>query len=300
MLAVASLLWSGTALAAGTTIYDNIPSPTPGNVASVGYEANGIRQFGDRVGFGASGPRLARETTVLMSSWACQSGHWTTGDCATTPGATFSHPITLTFYAVGPGNSVGTILGGTTQTFAIPYRPSASPSCIGPNAGKWSDGTTCYNGYATPITFDVSGLSLTLPNEVIVGVAYNTSHYGYVPIGTSTACYSTPAGCGYDSLNVGTAAAPPTTGINPAPTDAYLDSVFGSTYCDGGIGGTSVFRLDAGCWAGFKPALRVTASFAAPSTANDCKKGGWEDLSRADGSSFKNQGDCVSYTNNGK
>ncbi len=31
------------------------------------------------------------------------------------------------------------------------------------------------------------------------------------------------------------------------------------------------------------------------STANDCKKGGWMDMEDADGNSFKNQGDCVSY-----
>lgn len=35
-------------------------------------------------------------------------------------------------------------------------------------------------------------------------------------------------------------------------------------------------------------------------TADDCKKGGWASLARADGSIFKNQGDCVSYTQNGK
>jgi hypothetical protein len=27
----------------------------------------------------------------------------------------------------------------------------------------------------------------------------------------------------------------------------------------------------------------------------DCKKGGWQALRRADGSAFRNQGDCVSY-----
>lgn len=31
-----------------------------------------------------------------------------------------------------------------------------------------------------------------------------------------------------------------------------------------------------------------------------CKNGGWMNVKRADGSSFKNQGDCVSYVNNGK
>ncbi|HUQ87278.1 MAG TPA: hypothetical protein VM096_06945 [Vicinamibacterales bacterium] len=33
---------------------------------------------------------------------------------------------------------------------------------------------------------------------------------------------------------------------------------------------------------------------------NECKKGGWQTMSRADGSPFKNQGDCVSYMNTGK
>lgn len=35
-------------------------------------------------------------------------------------------------------------------------------------------------------------------------------------------------------------------------------------------------------------------------TKESCKDNGWKTLRRADGSSFKNQGDCVSYTNNGK
>ena len=33
---------------------------------------------------------------------------------------------------------------------------------------------------------------------------------------------------------------------------------------------------------------------------DECKNGGWQNVRRADGSTFKNQGDCVSYTNNGK
>ncbi len=31
-----------------------------------------------------------------------------------------------------------------------------------------------------------------------------------------------------------------------------------------------------------------------------CKKDGWKDLERTDGSSFKNQGDCIQYLNTGK
>jgi len=33
---------------------------------------------------------------------------------------------------------------------------------------------------------------------------------------------------------------------------------------------------------------------------DECKKGGWADLTRADGTSFKNQGDCIQYVNTGK
>lgn len=35
-------------------------------------------------------------------------------------------------------------------------------------------------------------------------------------------------------------------------------------------------------------------------TRDACKNGGWQSVKRADGSSFRNQGDCVSYASNGK
>jgi hypothetical protein len=40
--------------------------------------------------------------------------------------------------------------------------------------------------------------------------------------------------------------------------------------------------------------------YAVANNKDDCKGSGWQTVKRADGSSFKNQGDCVSYTNNGK
>jgi hypothetical protein len=38
----------------------------------------------------------------------------------------------------------------------------------------------------------------------------------------------------------------------------------------------------------------------APASKDDCKKGGWQSLERADFSTFKNQGDCIQYANTGK
>jgi hypothetical protein len=41
-------------------------------------------------------------------------------------------------------------------------------------------------------------------------------------------------------------------------------------------------------------------TFAVPLSMDDCKNGGWQTLARADGSGFKNQGDCIQYVNTGK
>lgn len=37
-----------------------------------------------------------------------------------------------------------------------------------------------------------------------------------------------------------------------------------------------------------------------PQSKDECKNGGWMNVVRADNTTFKNQGDCVSYTNNGR
>jgi hypothetical protein len=38
--------------------------------------------------------------------------------------------------------------------------------------------------------------------DVVFRIAYNTTHFGYAPIGESASCYGTSGGCGFDSLNV--------------------------------------------------------------------------------------------------
>lgn len=279
----------------GLPIYNSIPAPLPGNFASQPFQAQQTSEVGDRVQFTAGTGRKLFKVTQTMSSWGCESGSWVGGDCTSTPGSTFSHPITLNIYNVGPGNSVGSLIGSVTQTFAIPFRPSASITC---GDGRWYSVTdaSCYNGFATNITFNLAGLSV--PDEVIYGIAYNTTSYGYAPIGTSAPCFSTTQGCGYDSLNVALGGTP-TVGTDPAPDDAYWNTLFAGWYCDGGTGGTGTFRYDAGCWTGYKSVVKFEG-VNQPANANQCKNGGWRFLTRANGTTFKNQGDCVSYVQNGR
>ena len=284
----------GASQALGQVIYNNTQNPLPGNVDSYGYEASGTSEFGDRIMFAPGTGRSLTTVVETMSSFGCQAGHWYSGDCVTTPGATFSHPIKLNIYNVVAGNQVGSLIGSVTQTFAIPYRPSADNiNCTGANIGKWYDASsaTCFNGKASNITFNLSGLSV--PNQVIFGIAYNTTHYGYSPILVAP-CNASPGGCGYDSLNVGLAdpALYNTVGSNPAPDDAYQYTIYSS--CTNGP--IIPFGLDAGCWTGFKPAIRFNAANQ-PVTKDDCKNGGWQNRTNASGEPFKNQGQCVSFTN---
>ncbi len=245
---LAALVGSSSALAA--VAYNAVPSPTPANVASLGYEATSTSEFGGLV-------QLAANTgkdpviSVLMSSWGCESGSGVT--CATTPGSTFAHPLTLNVYARGLFDAPGKLLATQTKTFDIPYRPSADPACTG---GAWRPDSVspCVSGKATLVTFDA--LSVPIPDEVILTVAYNTTHYGAAPIGESAACFTADGGCGYDSLNVGVRGAT-TIGAQPRPDDAYLNSTWGGAYCDTGTGGTGALRLDSGCWTDFQPNFMV-------------------------------------------
>jgi hypothetical protein len=127
--------------------------------------------------------------SVVLSSWACQTGGWTTNDCLTTKGATFPVDITFTIYEDNAGYP-GTVIDQETQTFNVPFWPSATS----PTEGRWysKNDHAYFNGYALSVQHTFSG-SAQLTSQVIRTVAFNTTHYGYLPIGESAACYTSRA-----------------------------------------------------------------------------------------------------------
>jgi hypothetical protein len=293
------LMMLGATQALGQVIYDSTVNPQPGNLPSVGPEAYAFKELGDNITF-AGTARNPKNVTVTMSSWGCQSGTWISANCVTTPGSTYSIPITLNIYNAG-SPTPGTPIATKTQTFAIPYRPSSDNfNCTG---GRWYQVTTgtCFNGLASNITFDLSSLNILLPNSVVYGITYNTSHYGPNPIGESAACYTSSGGCFYDSLNIALAPAV-VTGSKSFPDTLYWNNFYAGNYCDNGLDGTNTFRLDSStdaCWTGLVPAAQFTA-YTIPTSATSCKNGGWQSSARVGGSPFKNQGDCIQYVNTGK
>jgi hypothetical protein len=68
-------------------------------------------------------------------------------------------------------------------------------------------------------------------------------------------------------------------------------------------GGTGDKVIDPDGVVVFFPYLTSTSSCAAvgpPTNKDQCKNNGWQTLHRADGTGFKNQGDCIQYVNTGK
>jgi hypothetical protein len=125
----AAVVSASTAGAASAAIYNNIPSPLPKLMSSQGFQSGETSEFGGQVQF-AGTARKNPTVKVALSSWGCQKGspYWRFSEgtkCETAAGAKFSEPLTLNIYAVEP-NKPGALLKTVTQTFEIPFRPSAS------------------------------------------------------------------------------------------------------------------------------------------------------------------------------
>jgi hypothetical protein len=263
-LTLATIVLGAVALpaqAATKKVFNSVPAQLPGNVTAVGFEATQVDAIGDEIRL-APGNRKLKKVTVVMSSWACESGTWLAG-CATTKGSTFNETIKLTLYRVNTvdPNLPGAVLGSRKRTFAIPFRPSANPTNCSANPERWysSKDDACYNGKAFKIVFEFSGLKL--PNELVYGVSYNTSTSGDQPHGTRS-CQSTVPGCPDDSLNVGAEAGLPARGTDVNPDGIFLDQEPDGD-CSANPSLPDAFSLDVCSWHGFNPLVTFTVKVKA-------------------------------------
>src|SRR3981081_3008876 len=90
LLATGALLAVAAGAASAATVYNNIPSPLPGNLPSVGFEATQTSEFGGEVEFALVPQQREPTVAVVMSSWGCQRGNWnwprSGASCATAGG----------------------------------------------------------------------------------------------------------------------------------------------------------------------------------------------------------------------
>lgn len=217
MLAVLGLLaaqsWSaGPAHAAGAPVYDSIPAAPPKSYPSLGYQATQTAEFGDLVELSGT-DRDLETVTVGLVSWACESGSWSAA-CVTTPGTSYTHDITMNLYEEGVAPAPGAALATLTKSVAVPFRPTSDPTC--PSATQWRDpvSSSCQNGFLFLEEFDFTSLVVSLPDRVIVTIAFNTNTWGAAPIGAPGP---------YESLNVAVVNTTPTVG-----TDVDTDAMYWS------------------------------------------------------------------------
>ena len=226
----------------------------PNSWWSLSFGGTNVTQFGDKINL-ASQSSLG-SATVIMDSQACQSGSGAT--CATTAGATF--PVPLTFTIDSPGSTAGTVgavIASETQTFNVPYRPSANPTdCPAGTpsieAGATLDGTqwfnpttgTCYYGKTYAATFNhfrFTSRSHVLPTTVVYGVSYDASSG---PASSLNVLFSTESASGVVTVGSDTdpgnlfladTAAGPSPEITCAPTVgtsfAEYNTAVGATGC---------------------------------------------------------------------
>jgi hypothetical protein len=284
-VAVTLSLAASSGAVSSSVVYNATPSPLPPNVASLGFQATQTSEFGDYVHLVGTN-RVLSSVTVTMSDWALYSDYATDARYSGNS-STWSHPITVNVYSnhLGANGAPDQLLATTTQNVTIPWRPAPSPGCG--TAWKATDGN-CYNGIAFNATFDLSSPTITLPSDVIVGVAYNTQSYGAHPI---------VVGGPYNSLNVG---APngqtASVGTDDNPDNVFWNTSTASDYSDGGPGG--IFRQDTNWTPNGTVAIQIAATPALvgpPTSKDQCKNGGWQTFNNP---AFANQGGCVSYVAN--
>ena len=229
----AALTMSAPAFA-DAVIYDTIPSPLPTNLVSEGYECCEIAELGNEIGFSGTARQLT-DVTVTLSNWAYASAYPGFGTSAG-----FTVPLTLNLYNAGAGGAVGSLIATDTIAAFIQWRPE--PDGCDTQSG-FTVGGTCYHGLAEDVTFDFSGV--TLPDQVIYGLAFNTETYGASPTGVHGP---------YDSLNFGLTTTSPSVGSDVVP--GTLDINAGPYPLTSGTPG--VFGPDID-WAPYDPAIQFDA-----------------------------------------
>jgi hypothetical protein len=236
-----ALVGAGRPASASTILlYDSLPAAGTFNLPSLAYQGTQTSQFGELIQLTASG-QFDLTVTVAMSNWSVESAYQPVGTSAG-----FFHDLTFNLFDVGPGNTVGSAIASQTVAAFIPWRPEADPTC--PTVTSWRAGDLeCYTGSLSQVSFSFSGI--TVPNQLIYGLAYNTQSSGENPIGTAGP---------FNSLNFGLTG-PPTVGLNVLADTAYWDTAIAAFYTDGGAGGVGVFRADT-LWDPYNGAVQFSGA----------------------------------------
>jgi MYXO-CTERM domain-containing protein len=206
------------AAAFAEVIFNSIPGTLAANYTSQPYQAQQVSEFGDRISFGGSARQLS-SASVTMSMWG-RYEDWNVGGqyygTGAYAGAGYTQSFTFNIYNAGTGSTPGSLIGSVTQDKYIQYRPTV-----------WASA----NGIAQTISFDLSGLGITLPESIVWGLAFNTQTYGASPTGANGP---------YNQLNVcynqSSSYAPANGGVTVGSTDLLTKFINAANNVNGQYG----------------------------------------------------------------
>lgn len=243
LVVVAATAAIGAGTAGAETVYNNVPSPLPGNFASIGLEATSSTEFGGEIEL-AGTARTKPTVTVVMSSWACEKGSVSAGCETSAKSKGFKIPVTVKVYNAaeieeGP-------IGEKTKNEKMLFRPSTNTEKCDPE--RWYDEAekACYHGFAFPISIKLGKLK-KMPKHAVITVSY-PHEMG-------------PA----QSLNVATSEpSEKTLSLGAQPVEEwFVNSTWSGMYCTGatgslhGEGGTCSTEAEG---TNYQPVLSVSAN----------------------------------------
>ncbi|GIG54210.1 S-layer homology domain-containing protein [Demequina activiva] len=234
---------------ASSVVFSSLPAEAPASYPSIGFNARSTLAVGDIVEL-AGANRMLDQIEVSLNSWACESG--TGAECVSTPGSSYTHPVTATVYAVdgeGAAAAPSAVLAELTQDVDVPFRPSANAEECGEGASTWHDAAldTCQNGFSFPVTFDFSATATPLPDEVVVAFSTYTSKNSDLAKGP------------YDSLNIDLGDTSASVGTDSDIDSIVIDAYAPVGYNDDGEAGLGALRQDLG-WTGYAPVFSISAT----------------------------------------
>jgi hypothetical protein len=186
--------------AATPTAFSNLPLPLGLSYQSLGFSANQTSALGNLVQL-AGTARVADHAEVIMVTWATAANY---PDLAASDPSGYRHPVTATIYQLQTSSGgIKTLLqlDQSTVEVQIPWRPTTLPD------GK----PYPYKGYAFAAIIPFSA-NVTLPNECIISISFNTEKSGDSPLGVAGP---------YGELNLALGTVAPKVG-----TDVDSDAVF--------------------------------------------------------------------------
>jgi len=195
----ATFEWRELDLAQTESVFNQTPADLALSYTSFSFSAQQTSALGNYVRL-AVGPRVADHAEVVLVTWATAAKY---PDWAARDPSGYTHPITVMLYRLdssGGGNSLQFIEQATVHAH-IPWRPVTLP-----------DGRPYpVNGYAFRVLVPLSA-AITVPDDCLIAVAYNTQSHGFKPIGSPGP---------YNELNVALTRAAPLAGWDNDP-DAVL------------------------------------------------------------------------------